>query len=156
RAGVPDLQQWPVGVQGVDPAGAAVVRGRHLARARGHGADRHASFRAAGLHAAVVPALARPDDLDPRRTRRRAVKTLRRYLRLEIIQATGFVLFALLSIFSFFEIINQLDDLGRAGYQLRDVFIYVLLGLPTRTYELMPLAALIGTIYALSKLASNS
>jgi len=84
------------------------------------------------------------------------MRTLRRYLRLEIIQATGFVLFALLSIFSFFEIINQLDDVGRSGYQLRDVFIYVLLGLPTRTYELMPLAALIGTIYALSKLASNS
>jgi lipopolysaccharide export system permease protein len=74
----------------------------------------------------------------------------------EIIQATGFVLFALLALFAFFELINQLDDVGRAGYQLREVFIYVLLGLPTRTYELMPIAALIGTIYALSKLASNS
>jgi len=84
------------------------------------------------------------------------VRTLRRYLRLEIIQATGFVLFALLALFSFFELINQLDDVGRAGYQLREVFIYVLLSLPTRTYELMPIAALIGTIYALSKLASNS
>jgi len=84
------------------------------------------------------------------------VKTLRRYLRTEIIQATGFVLFGLLALFSFFELINQLDDVGRAGYQLRQVFIYVLLGLPTRTYELMPIGALIGTIYALSKLASNS
>ena len=84
------------------------------------------------------------------------MKTLRRYLRVEIIQATGFVLFALLALFSFFELINQLDDVGRAGYQLREVFIYVLLSLPTRTYELMPIAALIGTIYALSKLASNS
>jgi len=84
------------------------------------------------------------------------LKTLRRYLRIEIIQATGFVLFALLALFSFFELINQLDDVGRAGYQLREVFIYVLLSLPTRTYELMPIAALIGTIYALSKLASNS
>jgi len=84
------------------------------------------------------------------------LKTLRRYLRVEIIQATGFVLFALLALFSFFELINQLDDVGRAGYQLREVFIYVLLSLPTRTYELMPIAALIGTIYALSKLASNS
>jgi len=63
------------------------------------------------------------------------VKTLRRYLRTEIIQATGFVLFGLLALFSFFELINQLDDVGRAGYQLRQVFIYVLLGLPTRTYE---------------------
>lgn len=84
------------------------------------------------------------------------MRTLRRYLRIEIIQATGFVLFALLSLFSFFELINQLDDVGRAGYQLKEVFIYVLLSLPTRTYELMPIAALIGTIYALSKLASNS
>ena len=84
------------------------------------------------------------------------MRTLRRYLRLEIIQASGFVLFALLALFSFFELLNQLDDVGRAGYQLREVFIYVLLSLPSRTYELMPLAALIGTIYALSKLASNS
>lgn len=84
------------------------------------------------------------------------MRTLRRYLRSEIVVATGFVLFALLSLFSFFELINQLDDVGRAGYQLHNVFIYVLLSLPTRTYELMPIAALIGTIYALSKLASNS
>ena len=84
------------------------------------------------------------------------MKTLRRYLRVEIIQATGFVLFALVALFSFFEFVNQLDDVGRAGYQLRHVFIYVLLSLPTRTYELMPIGALIGTIYALSKLASNS
>jgi lipopolysaccharide export system permease protein len=85
-----------------------------------------------------------------------SMRTLRRYLRKEIIQATGFVLFALIALFSFFEFVNQLDDVGRAGYSLREVFIYVLLSLPTRTYELMPLAALIGTIYAMSKLASNS
>jgi len=84
------------------------------------------------------------------------MRTLRRYLWIEIVQASGFVLFALLALFSFFELLNQLDDVGRAGYQLRQVFIYVLLSLPTRTYELMPLAALIGTIYALSKLAANS
>ena len=84
------------------------------------------------------------------------MKTLRRYLRIEIVQATGFVLFALLALFSFFEFIKELDDVGRAGYELRQVFIYVLLSQPTRTYELMPIAALIGTIYALSKLASNS
>jgi lipopolysaccharide export system permease protein len=84
------------------------------------------------------------------------MRTLRRYLRSEIVVATGFVLFALLSLFSFFELIRELDEVGRAGYRLRNVFVYVLLSLPTRTYELMPIAALIGTIYALSKLASNS
>ena len=39
---------------------------------------------------------------------------------------------------------------------MRDAFFYVGLTLPSRTYELMPIAALIGTIYALSKLAANS
>jgi len=84
------------------------------------------------------------------------MRTLSRYLRSEIVAATGFVLFALVALFSFFELINQLDDVGQAGYQLRQVFLYVLLSLPTRAYELMPIAVLIGTIYALSKLASNS
>ncbi len=86
----------------------------------------------------------------------RAVKTLRRYLWREIATATAFVLVALLSLFAFFELINQLDDVGQAGYQLRTAFSFVLLKMPSLAYELMPIASLIGTIYALSKLAANS
>lgn len=85
-----------------------------------------------------------------------AVRTLRRYLAREVAAATGFVLFALLALFAFFELINELEEVGRAGYQLPQVFWYVLLTQPTRIYELMPIAALIGTIFALSKLAANS
>jgi len=84
------------------------------------------------------------------------MKTLQRYLWREIATATAFVLVALLSLFAFFELINQLDDVGDAGYQLRTAFAFVLLKMPTLAYELMPIAALIGTIYALSKLAANS
>ncbi|MCX8003799.1 MAG: LPS export ABC transporter permease LptG [Burkholderiaceae bacterium] len=84
------------------------------------------------------------------------MKTLRRYLAREVVTATGFVLFALLSLFAFFELINELEEVGRAGYQLPQVFLYVLLIQPTRVYELMPIAALIGTIFALSRLAANS
>ena len=43
---------------------------------------------------------------------------------------------------------------GQRGFRVRDAFFYVGLTLPSRTYELI--AALIGTIYALSKLAANS
>jgi lipopolysaccharide export system permease protein len=84
------------------------------------------------------------------------VRTLRRYLWREIVVATVFVLFALLSLFMFFDMVTQLDEIGRRGFKLRHAFSYVALTLPSRTYELMPIAALIGTIYALSKLAANS
>lgn len=83
------------------------------------------------------------------------MRTLRRYLTREVAIATGFVLFALLALFSFFDLIGQLEDIT-STYSLGTAFAYVALSLPSRTYELMPIAALIGTIYALSKLASNS
>ena len=82
--------------------------------------------------------------------------TLKRYLGKEVAQATGFVLVALLAIFAFFDVVGQLDDVGQAGYTLSAALIYVLLSQPSRVYELMPIAGLIGTIYALSKLAASS
>lgn len=82
--------------------------------------------------------------------------TLRRYLWREIAGATLFVLAALVGIFSLFDLINQLADLGRANYQFVHALAFVALLAPAHAYELMPIAALIGTIYALSKLAANS
>jgi lipopolysaccharide export system permease protein len=84
------------------------------------------------------------------------MKTLPRYLRREIGLATLFVLFALLAIFTFFDLVGELENVGAGGYTLRAAFFSVGLSLPSRMYELMPIAALIGTIYALSKLAANS
>jgi lipopolysaccharide export system permease protein len=84
------------------------------------------------------------------------VRTLRRYLWREIAQATLFVLFALLALFMFFDLVQQLDEVGRRGFSLQHAFSFVALSLPARTYELMPIAALIGTIYVLAKLAANS
>ncbi len=84
------------------------------------------------------------------------MKTIRLYLWREIASASLFVLFALLSLFLFFDMVAQLDEIGQRGFRFRDALSYVTLTLPSRTYELMPIAALIGTIYALSKLAANS
>ncbi len=88
--------------------------------------------------------------------RRHTVRTIRRYLWWEIASASLFVLFALLALFLFFDMVAQLDEIGRRGFRFRDALFYVALTLPSRTYELMPIAALIGTIYTLSKLAANS
>ena len=84
------------------------------------------------------------------------MRTLRRYLWTEIATATGFMLFALLSLFTFFDLVAQLDEIGQRGFKLRHALSYVAFTLPSRMYEVMPIAALIGTIYALSKLAANS
>jgi len=88
--------------------------------------------------------------------RRHTVRTIRRYLWWEIASASLFVLFALLALFLFFDMVAQLDEIGRRGFRFRDALFYVALTLPSRTYELMPIATLIGTIYTLSKLAANS
>jgi lipopolysaccharide export system permease protein len=84
------------------------------------------------------------------------MQTLRRYLWREIASASLFVLLVLTGIFALFDLINQLSELGRANYQFLHAFAFVILLTPAHAYELMPIAALIGTIYALSKLAANS
>ena len=84
------------------------------------------------------------------------MRVLRRYLGTQIGAAVAFVLFGFLALFAFFDFINELDDVGRGGYRLQHAVAFVLLGLPAHIYELMPIAALIGAIYALAQFASNS
>ena len=83
-------------------------------------------------------------------------RTIERYLARQIFAAVGFVLLGFLALFAFFDLIHELGDLGRGNYQLRQVFIFVLLSLPAHAYELFPVVVLIGTLYVLAHLASNS
>jgi lipopolysaccharide export system permease protein len=84
------------------------------------------------------------------------VKTIDRYFAREIYRATAFVFVAFLALFAFFDLINELDDLGKGGYRLPHVFLFVTLSLPGHAYELFPIAVLIGTLAALATLAANS
>lgn len=84
------------------------------------------------------------------------MKVLQRYIATEVCGAVFFVLLAFLALFAFFELIGELPKVGRGGYQLHHAFLYVLMGFPGYIYDLMPIAALIGTIYALSQLAARS
>ncbi len=79
-----------------------------------------------------------------------------RYLGREILTAVAFVLISFLALFAFFDFINELDEVGRIGYSITTAALYVLLTLPSRTYEAMPVAALIGSVYALAQLAAHS
>ncbi len=84
------------------------------------------------------------------------MKIYRRYLIREVSAAIALVLVAFLALFGFFDMIGELKDVGQNGYQLQHAVAYVLLRLPGRIYELMPVAVLIGTLYALSTLARHS
>jgi lipopolysaccharide export system permease protein len=84
------------------------------------------------------------------------MRTLRRYLATEIIAATALVIVALLMLFAFFDMVEQIKDLGRGGYRLRHIVVHVLLSVPNHVYELFPIAALIGTLFALAQLVASS
>jgi len=84
------------------------------------------------------------------------MKTLRRYLMSEIAVATALVFVALLMLFAFFDLVEQMKDLGRGSYRFRHMIIYVLLSVPNHAYELFPIAVLIGTLFALAQLVASS
>ncbi len=91
-----------------------------------------------------------------RRGAEHLVTVLGRYLGREIFSAVAFVLAGFLALFTFFDFVNELDDIGRGGYRLQHALAFLALGLPSHAYELMPIAALIGTIYALAQFATHS
>lgn len=84
------------------------------------------------------------------------MKIYERHLAREIYATTGLVLLAFLMLFAFFDLIHELESLGKGGYQLQHALAYVTLTLPGRLYELFPIGVLIGTLYALTVLARHS
>ena len=84
------------------------------------------------------------------------MRILRRYLAREIYSATALVLVAFLGLFAFFDLIHELGDIGRGDYKLQHAAMFVLLSVPGRVFELMPIAALIGAVYGLALLAAHS
>jgi lipopolysaccharide export system permease protein len=84
------------------------------------------------------------------------MRTLRRYLATEIVAATALVIVSLLMLFAFFDLVDQIKDLGRGAYNMRRILTYVLLSMPDHVYGLFPVAALIGTLFALAQLVAGS
>jgi lipopolysaccharide export system permease protein len=83
-------------------------------------------------------------------------RVLLRYISREILGASALVLAALLALFFFFDLVRELDDLGRGQYRLTAMLAYVSLSLPSHAYVLLPAAGLMGTLFALSRMSENS
>jgi lipopolysaccharide export system permease protein len=79
-----------------------------------------------------------------------------RYLAREIIGTTAMVAVGLLSMFSFFDLIQELDSLGHGSYNLGMVLMFVLLSAPGHVYEVAPVSVLLGAMYALAQFSRHS
>lgn len=84
------------------------------------------------------------------------MRLLTRYLGREIYFSIGLVFLALLMLFSFLDLIHELNAMGRGQYNLGYVLLFVLLTMPGHIYELFPVAVLIGTIVALVQMSASS
>jgi lipopolysaccharide export system permease protein len=79
-----------------------------------------------------------------------------RHLAREIYGDTLLVLAAFLGLFAFFDLIHELESVGRGGYEFHHALGFVALTLPGRAYEILPIAVLIGALYGLTRLAHHS
>jgi len=81
---------------------------------------------------------------------------LGRYIIAHVLAGTVLALLLLVTLDLVFAMIGELGDVGRGNYGLWEAVIYVLLTLPRRIYEMVPTAALLGSLLWLGNLASNS
>ena len=84
------------------------------------------------------------------------MRILSRYIGREVLFATMLIFVALLLLFAFFDLIHELGNVGKDGYPLGRALLFVGLSVPGHIYELVPTAALIGTLFAMSQLVANS
>ncbi|WEF35609.1 LPS export ABC transporter permease LptG [Pseudoduganella chitinolytica] len=81
---------------------------------------------------------------------------LQRYFAKAIFQAVAFVLLAFLGLLGFMDLTGELPAIGKNGYGMQHALLYVVVMVPQHVYEIMPVAALIGTIYTMAQFASTS
>lgn len=87
------------------------------------------------------------------------MKTIRRLLYAEVVMAVVLVTLGFVTLFFFFDFVEELQSVARAGtvgYTVAHALLYVALMLPSHLYELLPITVLIGTIFVMARLAQSS
>jgi len=83
------------------------------------------------------------------------MRILTRYISLRLAFGWLLVFFIMTALFSFLELVGQLDDVGEGSYQMKDAFMYVAYTLPGRVISLAAVSSLMGGIIALGTLANS-
>lgn len=84
------------------------------------------------------------------------MKLLSRYLISRLSVMSLYALLSVLALYSFIDFLSEVGNIGKGTYTLWTAVQYMLMQMPARAYQLMPLATLIGGLLALSQLSSNS
>ncbi|MDP2786900.1 MAG: LPS export ABC transporter permease LptG [Pseudomonadota bacterium] len=79
-----------------------------------------------------------------------------RYVVREVLVASLLALLALAGLFSFFDFVSELSEAHSATYTPLVATLFVVMNMPGRLYELMPLAVLIGGLFAWNRLSLTS
>ena len=83
------------------------------------------------------------------------MKIIERYIALHTLGGVLVVLTLFAILFSFMELLSQINDVGKGNYGLSDAFIFVAATLPKRIVDLLPICILLGSIIALGVLADR-
>ncbi len=83
------------------------------------------------------------------------MKVLSFYIAKEILKGSLIALLVLLTLFNLFTFTDELKDLGKAHYGLKEIFYYLSLTSPGIIYELIPASALIGSLFVLGAMGNN-
>jgi lipopolysaccharide export system permease protein len=81
--------------------------------------------------------------------------TIDRYIATHILKGWLLIMLVVLVLFSFLELVNQLDDVGDGHYTIGDAFLFILLTMPKRMIMLTPVSAMVGSVIALVGLADS-
>lgn len=80
---------------------------------------------------------------------------LTRYIVTEVVKGSSVALLLLLTLYNLFTFSDQLQDLGKGDYGLKQILLYLALTSPRVFYELMPSAALLGSLFVVGAMANN-
>lgn len=89
------------------------------------------------------------------------MKTIRRLIYGEVLSSIALVALGFLALFFFFDLVDELQYLGKniigeGTYQIKHALLYVTLLIPNHLYELLPISVLIGSIFVMARLAQSS
>lgn len=84
------------------------------------------------------------------------MKLLTKYLIKRLTVMSCYALLSILALYSFIDLLSEIGNIGEGNYTGATAFQYILMQMPARAYQLMPLATLIGGLIALSQLSANS
>ncbi len=77
------------------------------------------------------------------------------YIVREILKGSLVALILLLTLFNLFTFSDELKDLGKGSYGLKEILYYLALTSPRVFYELVPASALLGSLFILGAMGNN-